>query len=628
MEKVTVKINGIEVQVPANYTILQAAREAGVRIPTLCYLKDVNAIAACRICLVEATGVRGHAAACVQQVSDGMEVKTDTPALRKARKTTLELILSNHRMDCLSCVRCGDCELQALAREYGVDQYKYCWGKDDENQAQEEAAVAGKRRMRCIACGAEFDEGAECCPVCGAGPDMFEQAEGAGASAELPRILRDNSKCILCRRCVAVCKHNQHTAVIGVNERGFDTHVGCAFDMPLQTTSCVNCGQCIAVCPTGALTERDDTARVWAALADPGKKVVVGPAPSVRAQLGECFGLPIGTNVEGKLAAALRRLGFDKVFDVDFAADVTIMEEGTELLERLQNGGKLPMITSCSPGWIKFCEHYYPDMIDNLSSCKSPQGMFGALVKTYYAEKEGIDPKDIFVVSVMPCTAKKFEITRDDMSAAGAGIPDVDVSLTTREIAAMIQQAGILFNDLKDEEFDPAMGIASGAGHIFGATGGVMEAALRTVAEIVTGKPLENVDFTAVRGVEAIKEAEYDLNGTKVRVAVTSGLENASKLLNMVKSGEKDYHFIEVMACPGGCVNGGGQPHQPGDVHNFTDLRADRAKALYNEDKGMKLRKSHENPVIKELYETYLEKPGSHKAHDILHTSYVQRKVY
>ena len=627
MEKVTVKINGIEIQVPANYTILQAAHEAGVKIPTLCYLKDINAIAACRICLVEATGVRGQAAACVQQVAEGMEIKTDTPALRASRKTTLELILSNHRMDCLSCVRCGDCELQALAREYGVDQYKYCWGKADENKTQEEVVVSAKK-VRCIACGAVFDASAKQCPVCGAGPDMFEKLEGGIADADTPRIIRDNSKCILCRRCVAVCKHNQHTAVIGVNERGFDTHVGCAFDLPLTTTSCVNCGQCIAVCPTGALTERDDTAKVWAALADPTKKVIVAPAPSVRAQLGECFGMPIGTNVEGKLVAALRRLHFDKVFDVDYAADVTIMEEGTELLERLKNGGKLPLITSCSPGWIKFCEHYYPDMIENLSSCKSPQGMFGALVKTYYAEKEGIDPKDLFVVSIMPCTAKKFEITREDMEAAGAGIPDIDVSLTTREIASMIKQAGIRFTELADEEFDPTLGVASGAAHIFGATGGVMEAALRTVAEIVTGKPLESVDFTAVRGVEDVKEAEYDLAGTKVRVAVTSGLENAAKLLDMVKAGEKDYHFIEVMACPGGCVNGGGQPHQPGDVRNFTDLRAERAKALYGEDKSMQLRKSHENPMVTELYKSYLEKPGSHKAHEILHTTYVKRKVY
>jgi NADP-reducing hydrogenase subunit HndD len=580
MEKATVKVNGIEVKVPANATILEAAHEAGVRIPTLCYLKDINEIAACRICLVQATGVRGHAAACVTQVADGMEITTNTPELREARKTTLELILSNHRMDCLSCSRNGDCELQALAREYDVDQYKYCGSENLEAQYERSA----------------------------------------------PHLVRDNSKCILCRRCVAVCKHNQHVAVIGTNERGFDTHVGCAFDLPLAETSCINCGQCISVCPTGALEERDDTAVVWEAIADPSKHVVVAPAPSVRAQLGECFGMPIGTNVQGKLVAALRRLGFDKVFDVDFAADVTIMEEGTELLERLKNGGKLPMITSCSPGWIKFCEHYYPDMIDNLSSCKSPQQMFGALTKTYYAEKEGLDPKDVFVVSIMPCTAKKFECTRDDQDAAG--VPDVDISLTTRELANMIKRSGIMFTDLNDEEFDPMMGVASGAGHIFGATGGVMEAALRTVAEVVTGKPLDSVEFTAVRGVESCKEAEYDLNGTKVRVAVTSGLENAHKLLEMVRSGEADYHFIEVMACPGGCVNGGGQPHQPGSVRNFIDLRAERAKALYSEDSGMALRKSHENPFIKELYDTYLEKPGSHKAHEILHTTYVKRKVY
>lgn len=587
MENVHVKINGIEVEVPANYTILQAAHEAGIRIPTLCYLKDINAIAACRICLVEATGVRGLAAACVQQVADGMEVKTNTPELRKSRKTTLELMLSNHRMDCLSCVRSDDCELRRLAHEYGVDQYKYV-GNEELPKAEEAAAGA----------------------------------------VDSPRILRDNSKCILCRRCIAVCQKNQHVAVIGANDRGFETHVASAFDMPLTETPCVNCGQCVAVCPTGALRERDDTDKVWEALQDPTKTVVIAPAPSVRAQIGECFEYPIGTNVEGKLVAAMRRLGFDKVFDVDTAADLTIMEEGTELLDRLKNGGALPLLTSCSPGWIKFCEEYYPDMIPNISSCKSPQGMYGAMMKTYYAEKNGIDPKDLFVVSVMPCTAKKFEIGRDDMSAAGEGIPDIDVSLTTRELAAMIKRAGIRFRDLPDEAFDPAFGIASGAGHIFGATGGVMEAALRTVAEIVTGKPLENVEFHEVRGLKDIREAEYDLAGTKVRVAVTSGLENAKKLLDMAKSGEKQYHFIEVMACPGGCVNGGGQPHQSGDVRNFTDLRAERAKALYSEDAGMSLRKSHENPVVKELYETYLEKPGSHKAHEILHTSYVARKVY
>ena len=580
MDQVTVKVNGIETKVPANSTILEAAHVAGIRIPTLCYLREINAIAACRICLVQATGVRGHAAACVQKVADGMEIQTNTPELRAARKTTLELILSNHRMDCLSCDRNQDCELQTLAREYGVDQYKYMGNEDLKPQYERSA----------------------------------------------PHLVRDNSKCILCRRCVAVCGHNQHVAVIGTNERGFDTHVGSAFDMPLNDTSCINCGQCISVCPTGALTERDDTHIVWDALADKTKHVIVAPAPSVRVQLGECFGMPIGTNVQGKLAAALRRLGFEKVFDVDFAADVTIMEEGTELLHRLQNGGKLPMITSCSPGWVKFCEYYFPDMIENLSSCKSPQQMFGALVKTYYAEKMGIDPKDLFVVSIMPCTAKKFECTSDNEAAAG--VPDIDISLTTRELANMIKRSGIRFTELADEDFDPMLGVASGAGHIFGATGGVMEAALRTVAEIVTGKPLDSVDFTAVRGVEGCKEAEYDLAGTKVRVAVTSGTENAFQLLEMVRKGEADYTFIEVMACPGGCVNGGGQPHQPGEVRNFHDLRAERAAGLYGQDKNMKLRKSHENPFIKELYDTYLEKPGSHKAHHILHTTYVKRKVY
>ena len=580
MDQVTVKVNGIEVKVPANATILEAAHQAGVRIPTLCYLKKINAIAACRVCLVQASGVRGHAAACVQQVAEGMDIQTNTPELREARKTTLELILSNHRMDCLSCDRNGDCELQSLSREYGVDQYKYMGSEDLKPQYERSA----------------------------------------------PHLVRDNSKCILCRRCVAVCKHNQHVAVIGTNERGFDTHVGSHFDLPLAETSCIHCGQCISVCPTGALCERDDTHIVWDALADKSKHVIVAPAPSVRVQLGECFGMPIGTNVQGKLATALRRLGFEKVFDVDFAADVTIMEEGTELLNRLQNGGKLPLITSCSPGWVKFCEYYFPDMVENLSSCKSPQQMFGALVKTYYAEKMGIDPKDLFVVSIMPCTAKKFECTRDNEAAAG--VPDIDISLTTRELANMIKRAGIRFTELPDGDFDPMLGVASGAGHIFGATGGVMEAALRTVAEIVTGKPLDNVDFTAVRGVEGCKEAEYDLAGTKVRVAVTSGTENAFQLLEMVRKGEADYHFIEVMACPGGCVNGGGQPHQPGEVRNFHDLRAERAQGLYGQDKDMKLRKSHENPFVKELYDTYLEKPGSHKAHHILHTTYVKRKVY
>ena len=575
MNTVNLKINNIPVVAPEGATILEAAHLAGIRIPTLCYLKEINAIGACRICVCEVKGARGLAAACVMPVNEGMEVFTNTPS----RRTTLELILSTHRTDCLSCPRSTDCELQQLCREYGVDMDRFT--KKQQNEL---------------------------------------------VDASMPHLVRDNSKCILCRRCVAVCQKNQYAGVIETCERGYDTHIACAFDMPLSETACVACGQCTAVCPTAALRERDDTDKVWAALNDPTKTVIVGPAPSVRAQLGECFGMPIGTNVEGKLVASLRRLGFDQVFDVDTAADVTIMEEGTELLHRLKEGGPLPLITSCSPGWIKFCEHYYPEFVDNLSSCKSPQQMFGALIKTYYAQKAGLDPKNIVVVSVMPCTAKKFEIGREGQSAVG--LPDVDISITTRELADMIRRAGILFTQLPDEEFDPIFGIASGAGHIFGTTGGVMEAALRTVSEIVTGKELERPEFHEVRGIEGIKEAEYDLAGTKVKVAVTSGLANAAKLLDRIKSGEAEYHFVEVMACPGGCVNGGGQPHQSGDVRNFTDLRSLRAAALYSEDEAMTLRKSHENPVVKELYADYLGEPGSHLAHHILHTTYVKRGLY
>lgn len=579
MSMVKLTINGIPVEVPAGSTVLEAAREAGVRIPTLCYLKDINEIGACRMCLVEVKGARSLVTSCVHPVTEGMEVFTNTPAVQRSHRATLELLLSNHRKDCLSCPRSTDCELQALCREYGVDEYKF--GRFDLQPQIDDSAV---------------------------------------------HLIRDNSKCILCRRCVAVCRKNQYVGVIGPNNRGFDSHIGCSFDMPLADTSCIHCGQCITVCPTGALTERDDTGKVWEALTDPEKHVVVGTAPSVRAQLGECFGMPVGTNVEGKMVTALRRLGFDKVFDVDTAADLTIMEEGTEFLDRLKNGGKLPMITSCSPGWVKFCETYYPDMIENLSSCKSPQGMFGALIRSYYAEKHGIDPENIVIVSIMPCTAKKFEVSREELSENG--LPDIDVSLTTRELADMIRKAGLMFTDLPDEEFDPFLGIASGAGHIFGATGGVMEAALRTVYEVVTGEACPSVDFHEVRGTADIKEAEYDLAGTKVRVAVTSGLSNAAALLDRVKNGQANYDFIEVMACPGGCVNGGGQPHQPGDIRNFTDLRADRAKALYSEDAAMTLRKSHENPVIKDLYDSYLGQPGGHRSHELLHTSYTRRNVY
>jgi len=579
MEMINIKINGMALSVPKGTTILEAANELGIEIPTLCYMKKINKIGACRICVVEVKGARGSVAACTFPVFEGMECQTNTADMQKARKTTLELILSNHDKKCLTCVCSGNCELQKLCHDYGVE--------DTERFAGENPAE----------------------PV----------------DYSTLYIERDNNKCILCRRCTAVCEA-QGIGVIGANDRGFDTHIGCFFDKDLSNVTCVGCGQCTAVCPTGALREKDDTAQVWAALNDPDKHVVVNTAPSVRVQLGECFGMPVGTNVSGKMTAALRRMGFDRVFDTNVAADLTIMEEANEFLDRVQNGGALPLITSCSPGWIKFCEHYYPEFIPNLSSCKSPQQMFGATIKTYYAEKMNIDPAKIFVVSVMPCTAKKFETKRPDQSASGYA--DTDVSITTRELARMIERSGLKFTALPDEEFDAPLGISTGAASIFGATGGVMEAALRTAVETLTGENLDSVDFQAVRGTEAIKEASYNVNGLEVRVAVTSGLGNARKLLDRIKNGEADYHMIEVMACPGGCVNGGGQPLQPGTVRNFCDLRELRAAALYREDKDLPLRKSHESPVMKELYDNYFGKPGSHKAHEILHTKYVKREKY
>ena len=580
MEKVTLKINGITVSVPKGYTILQAAHEAGIEIPTLCYLKDINEIGACRMCVVEVKGARSMAAACVYPVAEGMEVVTNSPAILKARKTNLELVLSTHERRCLSCVRSGDCELQRLCKEFGVD---------------DETKYAGDNPHY------EIDDSA-------------------------PHMYRDNNRCILCRRCVAACKNNQGIAVIGPNERGQATHIACAFETPLGETNCVNCGQCIVVCPTGALGEKDNTDEVFAAIADPAKHVVVQTAPSVRVALGEAFGMPVGTNVEGKMAAALRRLGFEKVFDTDFAADLTIMEEANEFIDRVQNGGTLPLITSCSPGWVKFCEHFFPEFIPNLSSCKSPQQMFGAVTKTYYAEKMGWDPKDIVCVSVMPCTAKKFEIGREDQSAAG--VPDVDIAITTRELARMIKRAGLVFDRLPDEGFDDPLGESTGAGVIFGATGGVMEAALRTAVETLTGEELGKLEFTDVRGTKGIKEATYQVGGMEVKVAVCSGLANAKKLLTDIKEGRASYHFIEVMACPGGCVNGGGQPIQPASLRNFVDIREVRAKTIYELDASMPLRKSHDNPSIQKLYQEYLGKPGSHKAHEILHTSYVARDLY
>ena len=580
-EMVNIKINGMPLSVPKDSTILEAARYAGIQIPTLCYLKEINAIGACRICVVEVKGAKSLVAACVYPVNEGMEILTHSKKVYASRKITLELILSTHKKECLSCVRSGNCELQKLCHDFKVeDEHRYEgsnpeWPKDD-------SAV---------------------------------------------HMVRDDNKCILCRRCVAACSKWQGIGVIGPNERGFNTHIACAFEQNLSEVACVSCGQCIVVCPTGAIYEKDQTKEVWRALHDPTKHVVVQTAPSIRATLGEAFGMPIGTNVTGKMVAALRRMGFEKVFDTDLAADMTIVEEAHELVERIQNGGVLPMITSCSPGWVNYCEHYFPDMIPNLSTCKSPQQMFGATVKTWYAQKMGWDPKDIFVVGIMPCTAKKFEVRRDNEDAAGSGIPDVDISLTTRELARMIDRAGIDFTALPDEDFDSAMGESTGAGVIFGATGGVMEAALRTAAEWVGGKPLQDVEFKEVRGTEGIKEASYQIGDLTVNVAVASSLACARKLLEQVRAGMKNYHFIEIMGCPGGCVNGGGQPVQPASVRNFVDLKALRAKALYDADEAKPLRKSHENPELLKIYEEYFGEFGSHLAHRILHTTYVERQT-
>lgn len=579
MEMVNIKINNMPLSVPKGISILEAARMAGIEIPTLCYLKKINEIGACRICMVEVKGARSLVTACVYPVNEGMEIFTNTERVRKSRKMTLELILSTHDRKCLSCVRSGTCELQQLCKEFGVD---------DEGR---------------------FD---------GANP-VHEYDDSA------IHMIRDNGKCILCRRCVAACQA-QHISVIGANARGFDTHIGSAFERPLDSVACVSCGQCIVNCPTGAIYEKDDTAKVLEAINNPEKFVVVHTAPSIRVTLGECFGMHIGTNVQGKMVAALRRLGFDKVFDTDFGADLTIVEEANEFLGRVQNDGVLPMITSCSPGWIKYCEHYYPDMLDHLSTCKSPQQMSGAIIKTWYAEKMGIDPKDIVVVGIMPCTAKKFETKRDDQAASG--YPDVDYSLTTRELGRMIESAGIYFKHLPDEEFDNPLGDSTGAAVIFGATGGVMEAALRTAVEKLSGEELKSLDFTEVRGTDGIKEASYTVNGMEVKVCVVSGLANANTIMEKVKNGTADYHFIEIMGCPGGCVNGGGQPIQHAVVRNFVDLRARRAAALYEADKDMPLRKSHESEAVKRLYDEFLGEPGSHKAHEVLHTSYVARPKY
>ena len=580
MEKlISLTIDGVQVQVPQGTTVLEAAKQVGIRIPTLCFLKDINELGACRMCVVD-SGARSLQAACVLPAADGMVVKTNTPQIRKYRQNILKLTLSTHQKKCLSCIRSQNCELQKLCLELGVEA---------------EDAYEGVRNNYTI-------------------DDLS------------PSIVRDNNKCILCRRCVSVCSKIQNVGVIGPVNRGFKTAIESPWEMKLSEMSCINCGQCIVNCPVGALYEKDETKKVWDLINDPTKHVVVQPAPAVRAALGEEFGLPMGTSVTGKMATALHRLGFDRVFDTDFGADLTIVEEANELVERITNGGVLPMMTSCSPGWIKYCETYHPEFLPNLSSCKSPHEMLGAIIKSYYAEKNNIDPKTIAVVSVMPCTAKKFEADRPELGHDG--MADVDAVITTRELARMIKQAGIDFVNLPDSDFDSLCGESTGAGVIFGATGGVMEAALRTAYETITGKTLEDVEFHQVRGVEGIKEASINLDGKEVLVAVASGTGNATELLKRVKQGEKPYAFIEIMACPGGCVNGGGQPIVPASVKMDCDIRVERAKALYGEDRAKPLRKSHENEELKQLYADYLDKPGSHKAHELLHTHYKARELY
>ena len=575
MDMINLTINGIPVSVPKGYTILQAAKAAKIEIPTLCYLKEINCIGSCRVCMVEVKGRRGLTAACVIPAEDGMEVLTNTPKVRASRKTTIELLLSTHHKKCLSCIRNNHCELQKLAMEYNVDEDRF---------PSEEPIY-------------EIDD-------------------------QSPYIVRDNNKCVNCMRCVSVCKNVQTVSVIGPIRRGYKVHVGSPFDRSLNDSPCVGCGQCIVSCPVGALYEKSNVDEVLEALAAPDKYVVFYTAPSIRATLGESFDMPIGTNVEGKMVSAIRRLGVDKIFNMDFTADLTILEEANELVQRITNHETLPMFTSCCPGWVKFAEHYYPEMLPHLSSCKSPQAMFGAILKSYYAEKYNIDPEKMFVVSVIPCTGKKFEVTRQELRSKE--FDDVDVALTTRELARMIKSTGIDFADLEDEDYDAPFNKATGGGAIFGATGGVLEAALRTAARMLDGD-FKAVEFKEVRGPEQIREAKYEVAGVEVKVAVTSGLGNARKLIEKIKSGEADYQMVEVMACPGGCINGGGQPIRSDKVSNYVDYKALRSKALYNYDENCALRSSDESPVVKMIYEDYFEKPGTHKAHELLHTTYVPR---
>ena len=578
-EIIKLKIDGIDVEVPKGTTILQAAKKANIDIPTLCYLKEINEIGDCRICIVEVEGRRGFATSCIQKAEEGMVVHTHSKQIMEARKVILDLILSNHQRDCLTCTRNGNCELQTLAMKFNVMNVEY----------------EGEKSVHKI-------------------DDLT------------PSIVRDFNKCILCRRCISTCKKVQKIGAIDCVNRGFNSCVSTVGDHSLNDVNCTFCGQCITACPVGALREKDSTDLVWEKLKDEDTFVVVQTAPAVRAALGEEFGMRIGTNVTGKMVTSLKKLGFNKVFDTNTGADLTIMEEANEFIQRFTQGGTLPMITSCSPGWVKYIEMNYPELLSHLSSCKSPHEMFGAILKSYYASKAGIDPKKMFVVSVMPCIAKKFERQREEMK--NEELDNVDAVLTTRELARMIKQANIDFVELEDSEFDDPMGEATGAGAIFGTTGGVMEAALRTAYETITGKELKKLDFEAVRGEEGIKKATVKIGDNEVKVAVANGLANAQKIMEEIKSGKAEYQFVEIMACPGGCVMGGGQPIKTSKQRSEYDIRKLRAECLYDIDEKSTIRKSHENPTIKKLYKEFLEEPGSNKAHELLHTTYHKRNKY
>ncbi|MCI9247177.1 MAG: 2Fe-2S iron-sulfur cluster binding domain-containing protein [Clostridia bacterium] len=579
LPKIHLTIDNKEVEVPKGTTILQAARQANIDIPTLCYLKEINAIGDCRMCITEVEGRKGFATSCIQQVEEGMVVHTHSPAVIEARKMILDLILSNHHRDCLTCSRNGNCELQALAVKFNVQSVRYEGAKNEH----------------------KIDDSS-------------------------PSIVRDFNKCILCRRCVSACKKVQKVGAIDAVNRGFTSCISTVGDHSLNDVNCTFCGQCIQACPTGALHEKDSTELVWEKLRDPESYVIVQTAPAVRVALGEEFGMPIGTNVTGKMVTALQRLGFDKVFDTNTGADFTIMEEGTELIKRLQENDHLPMITSCSPGWVRYIEMNYPENLPHLSSCKSPHEMFGALLKTYYASKQKINPEKIFVVSVMPCIAKKFERQREEMK--DNGLYDVDAVLTTRELARMIKQANIEFVELEDETFDDPMGEATGAAAIFGVTGGVAEAALRSVSEIVTGKPLEKIEFEEVRGQQGIKRATIKIGDKEVKAVIASGLGNAGIIMEEIKSGKADYQFVEIMACPGGCIMGGGQPIKSSKIRETVNVAKKRSEAMYSIDERSTIRLSHKNPVLQKIYQEFLGEPGGHLAHELLHTHYEKREKY